>query len=412
MIARLVFPFVLAVTLAACGKSEPTPEQGEGHGAPAAAEYERGPHRGRMLRDGNFALEVTIFETGVPPQFRLYAYQDGKPLPPGEVVPTIELNRLDGEVNRFTFKPEGDYLTGSGTVVEPHSFDVNVSAQHAGKSHTWTYDSYEGRATIPVAIAQEAGIKVAMAGPAVIRDTVALVGNIALDANRHADIKARFPGIVRAVPVQQGQRVRRGQTLVVVEGNESMRSYPVTAPFDGVVLARNTNIGDVAGDNTLVELADLSEVWVELHAIGKDAARLASGQAVRVKSATGDAEEDTVIRSLLPLATRGQSIVARASLSNRDGQWRPGMTVSAQVTVSEKEVPLAVKESGLQRFRDFTVVFAQIGETYEVRMLELGVRDGENVEVLGGIKPGTRYAADQSFLIKADIEKSGASHDH
>ena len=412
MIARLVFPFVLAVTLAACGKSEPTPEQGEGHGAPAAAEYERGPHRGRMLRDGNFALEVTIFETGVPPQFRLYAYQDGKPLPPGEVVPTIELNRLDGEVNRFTFKPEGDYLTGSGTVVEPHSFDVNVSAQHAGKSHTWTYDSYEGRATIPVAIAQEAGIKVAVAGPAVIRDTVALVGNIALDANRHADIKARFPGIVRAVPVQQGQRVRRGQTLVVVEGNESMRSYPVTAPFDGVVLARNTNIGDVAGDNTLVELADLSEVWVELHAIGKDAARLASGQAVRVKSATGDAEEDTVIRSLLPLATRGQSIVARASLSNRDGQWRPGMTVSAQVTVSEKEVPLAVKESGLQRFRDFTVVFAQIGETYEVRMLELGVRDGENVEVLGGIKPGTRYAADQSFLIKADIEKSGASHDH
>lgn len=412
MIARLVFPFVLAVTLAACGKSEPTPEQGEGHGAPAAAEYERGPHRGRMLRDGNFALEVTIFETGVPPQFRLYAYQDGKPLPPGEVVPTIELNRLDGEVNRFTFKPEGDYLTGSGTVVEPHSFDVNVSAQHAGKSHTWTYDSYEGRATIPIAIAQEAGIKVAVAGPAVIRDTVALVGNIALDANRHADIKARFPGIVRAVPVQQGQRVRRGQTLVVVEGNESMRSYPVTAPFDGVVLARNTNIGDVAGDNTLVELADLSEVWVELHAIGKDAARLASGQAVRVKSATGDAEEDTVIRSLLPLATRGQSIVARASLSNRDGQWRPGMTVSAQVTVSEKEVPLAVKESGLQRFRDFTVVFAQIGETYEVRMLELGVRDGENVEVLGGIKPGTRYAADQSFLIKADIEKSGASHDH
>jgi cobalt-zinc-cadmium efflux system membrane fusion protein len=45
-------------------------------------------------------------------------------------------------------------------------------------------------------------------------------------------------------------------------------------------------------------------------------------------------------------------------------------------------------------------------------MLELGARDGEHVEVLHGIKPGTRYAADQSYLIKADIEKSGASHDH
>ena len=71
-----------------------------------------------------------------------------------------------------------------------------------------------------------------------------------------------------------------------------------------------------------------------------------------------------------------------------------------------------MKESGLQRFRDFTVVFAQVGETYEVRMLELGARDGEYAEVLGGLKPGTRYVAEQSFLIKADVEKSAASHDH
>lgn len=417
MIVRLLCTAVVASLLAACGGSNPAPEHsmskaGEGHGAPAAAEFERGPHRGRMLRDGDFALEVTIFETGVPPQFRLYAYRGNKPLKPGEVVPTIELKRLDGEVNRFTFKPEGDYLTGSGTVHEPHSFDVKVTAQHAGRTHRWSYASYEGRTTIPAVIAQEAGVKVEVAGPAAIRDTVQLVGNIALDANRHADVKARFPGIVRAVHVQQGQRVRRGQTLVVVEGNESMRTYPVSAPFDGVVLARNTNIGDVAADNVLIELADLSDVWVELHAIGKDAARLAPGQPVNVESATGDKEEQTVIQTLLPLATRGQSVVARASLPNPDGRWRPGMTVSANVIVNEKQVPLAVKESGLQRFRDFTVVFAQVGETYEVRMLELGARDGEHAEVLGGLKPGTRYAAEQSYLIKADIEKSGASHDH
>ena len=88
------------------------------------------------------------------------------------------------------------------------------------------------------------------------------------------------------------------------------------------------------------------------------------------------------------------------------------MTVAAEVTVGSREVPLAVKESGLQRFRDFTVVFAQIDETYEVRMLELGDRDGEYVEVLGGLKPGTQYVAEQSFLIRQDVEKSGASHDH
>ena len=88
------------------------------------------------------------------------------------------------------------------------------------------------------------------------------------------------------------------------------------------------------------------------------------------------------------------------------------MAVSAEVTVDSKEVPLAVKESGLQRFRDFTVVFAQVDDTYEVRMLELGARDGEYAEVLGGLKPGTAYVSEQSFLIKADVDKSGASHDH
>lgn len=88
------------------------------------------------------------------------------------------------------------------------------------------------------------------------------------------------------------------------------------------------------------------------------------------------------------------------------------MTVSAEVTVAARQVPLAVKETGLQRFRDFTVVFTQVGETYEVRMLELGARDGRYAEVLKGLKPGSPYVSEQSFLIKADIEKSGASHDH
>jgi cobalt-zinc-cadmium efflux system membrane fusion protein len=82
------------------------------------------------------------------------------------------------------------------------------------------------------------------------------------------------------------------------------------------------------------------------------------------------------------------------------------------VTVADHDVPLVVRESGLQSFRDFTVVYAQVGETYEVRMLDLGRRDGEFVEVLGGLEQGTVYVTENSFLIKADIEKSGASHDH
>lgn len=407
---RLLFLFVFCLPLAACSPGGDRADSG-GH-MQANEDYERGPNNGRILRDGNFALEITIHETNAPPHYRLYAYRNGSPIPPEEVVATIELSRLDGEINRFTFTPDNHYLVGSGEVTEPHSFDVTVTAEYAGKRSTWSYDSYEGRVTIPAAIAEEAGIRVAQAGPARIREVVRLTGTVAFDANRYATVRARFPGIVRSVSVQQGERVQRGQTLAVVEANDSMRPYRITAPFDGVVIVRNTNIGEMADSGVLFELADPSQVWVDLRAIGTDAEKLTPGQVARIRSATGSTAVEAKIESLLPVAGIGQSVVARVSVPNPDARWRPGMTVSADVTVRSGEVPLAVKESGLQRFRDFTVVFAQIGETYEVRMLELGDRDGEYVEVLGGLKPDTRYVTEQSFLIRADIEKSGASHDH
>ncbi|AER56361.1 putative cation efflux system protein [Pseudoxanthomonas spadix BD-a59] len=407
---RLCALLLSGALLSACGGTEP-PGATE-HASAPAAEYERGPHRGRMLRDGNFALEVTVYETNVEPHYRLYAYLDDRPLPPGEVQARIRIKRLDGEQTDFQFVPEQDHLKGSATLAEPHSFDVQVQATHAGKRSSWQFASYEGRVSIPAKVAEAAGIKTEVAGPGVIKDNISLMGVIVQDANRHAQVKARFPGVVRAVNVRQGDRVRRGQTLVVVEGNDSMRTYPVSAPFDGVVLVRQASVGEVTGSDALMEIADLSRVWVELHTIGKDAARLEPGQAVSIRAATTDATVQARIDSLLPLATVGQSVVARVSIPNQDGSWRPGMVVSAEVSVASTQAQLTVLESGLQRFRDFTVVFAQVGDTYEVRMLELGARDGERVEVLGGLKPGTRYVSQQSFLIKADIEKSGASHDH
>lgn len=82
------------------------------------------------------------------------------------------------------------------------------------------------------------------------------------------------------------------------------------------------------------------------------------------------------------------------------------------VVVGEDDVPLAVKTKALQRFRDFTVVYARVNETYEVRMLEIGRRTPEWTEVLGGIDPGDTYVTGNAFLIRQDVEKSGAGHDH
>jgi len=408
---------LLATFVAACGASSATQpeapahrEDGE-HGA-EEAEPAKGPHGGRLLEDGKFALEVTIFETGVDPQYRVYPTLDGTPVDPSAVNLTVTLSRLGGKQDTFRFAPESDYLKGDGIVTEPHSFDVAVSASHAGKTHSWAYESYEGRTTIAGAVAAEAGVLTEPAGPALIRERVSLSGTVQLTPSATAEVRAVYPGHVLRVTRTVGDEVRKGDTLAEVENSSSLQTYSVRAPISGTVLERRTNAGDVAASDPLFVIGDIGSAQAELHVFPKDAGRIKPGQSVTVQLAGGDLVAKGKIDSFLPIAEAGtQALIARVVLP-RDASFRAGMRVTASVDTSETQVPLAVRESGLQRFRDFTVVFAKYGETYEVRMLELGRKDGDFVEVLGGIDPGENYVTANSFLIKADIEKSGASHDH
>lgn len=410
---------LMAALVSACGASSATQTEAAGHAedsgdehAAEAAEPAKGPHGGRLLQDGAFALEVTIFETGVDPQYRIYPTLDGKAVDPSAVDLSVTLSRLGGKQDVFRFAPEAEYLKGDGVVAEPHSFDVSVLASHDGNSHTWTYESYEGRTMIADAVAAEAGVQTEPSGPGLIRERIELSGTVQLTPSATADVRAVYPGRVLRVTRTVGETVRKGDLLAEVENSSSLQTYSVRAPISGTVLERRTNAGDVAASEPLFVIGDIGAAQAELHVFPKDAGRIKPGQSVTVMLAGGDLTAEGKIDSFKPLAEAGtQALIARVVLP-REAGFRPGMRVTAAVTTSETQVPLLVRESGLQRFRDFTVVFAKYGETYEVRMLDLGRKDGEFVEVLGGIDPGENYVTENSFLIKADIDKSGASHDH
>jgi cobalt-zinc-cadmium efflux system membrane fusion protein len=81
--------------------------------------------------------------------------------------------------------------------------------------------------------------------------------------------------------------------------------------------------------------------------------------------------------------------------------------VAAEITV-----PVAVSADALQTLHDSTVVFGRYGEYFEARPLELGRSDGKMIEVLDGLQTGEQYAAGNSFAIKAELGKSGATHEH
>jgi cobalt-zinc-cadmium efflux system membrane fusion protein len=182
--------------------------------------FERGSHRGRLLRDGQFTLELAIFETGMPPEFRAYPALDGKPVHLADVKLRVELRRLGGRVDDIEFEPLADYLRGSREIYEPHSFSVHVFAQYGGKAYAWQYESPEARIELKAEVAKKAGVEIASANPASFAFILEVPGEVRLNAEKQVLVTSRFNGVITEVRHQQGEVVPAGTVLAVIESRE------------------------------------------------------------------------------------------------------------------------------------------------------------------------------------------------
>jgi membrane fusion protein, heavy metal efflux system len=385
-----------------------------GHGGEAAAEVAKGPHGGRLLSEGDFATEVTIFERGVPPEFRVFFYEKNKPIDPSAVKLTIELHRFGGRVDKIGFAKREDYLLGDKEIVEPHSFDVKVMAERGGKTHRWEYDSYEGRTTMTAEAVKNSGIVIESAGPAKIKTTIKVNGRVLPNEDHMTHVIPRYPGIVKKINKRLGDAVAKDEVVAVVESNESLQPYEVRSSIAGTVIQKDVTQGEfVKEGEAIYTVTDLGMVWVDLNVNRKDFDKLKVGEAVTIFAGEGMTNATGKVSYISPFGAEDtQTMLARVELPNPKGDWRPGLFVTGEIIVEEADVPVAVKASALQTFRDWEVVFMQDGNIFEIAILELGRRDGERAEVLSGLNAGQKYAAENSFIIKADILKSGASHDH
>jgi cobalt-zinc-cadmium efflux system membrane fusion protein len=388
-------------------------DHGHGEHDDHAAEPAKGPHGGRLLRDGAFVVELQIFERGVPSEYRAYVTFGGQRVALNEIELTVTLQRFAGREDVIRFQPEGEYLLGDREVSAPHSFVVNIVARHQGREHKWSFDSFEGRVQMSAAAAARAGGVVSEAGPATLRETLAVPARVVLNEDAITRVTPRYAGLVKAAGKMIGDTVDAGELLAVIEANESLQSFEVRAPRAGTVLARHVTAGGAAVvGEALYTLADLSSVWVDLLVPRADAARVRPGQTVTL-AAPGLPDTKAVIATLPPFGdVESQSSVARVVLPNPDGAWRPGLFAQGEIQLGEHAASVVVPAAALQTFRDWTVVFRNEGELYEVLPVTTGRHAGELVEITAGLEPGMRYVTGNSFLIKADILKSGASHDH
>jgi len=377
------------------------------------AQPKKGIHNGRMLEQGDFAIELAIFETGVPPEFRIWVTKNNQAIAPNKVDITVTLTRLGNVVDNIQFYAEGDYLRGNMEIYEPHSFIVTLEAVYQNQHYRWQYDNFEGRTKIETAIANAMEIKTAFVEPQTLNQTLTVFGKLVLPANAKKRISARFAGQIKKVKVNLGQYVKKKQLLFVIESNESLQPYHIYAPTEGIITNLNATVGEQARDQTLLTITNTQKLVAELAVFPQDERKkIKVGAVVTIQGVTEDTVYTGMIADSLIELNQEQAKTYRVFVDNSKQLFTVGQFIQADIMIDSFLAQRVVKRSGLQPFRDFTVVYIKIQDEYEVRMLELGRQAGEWVEVLGGIPAGAEYVTENSYIIKADIDKSGASHDH
>ncbi|MDX2095977.1 MAG: efflux RND transporter periplasmic adaptor subunit [Alphaproteobacteria bacterium] len=298
---------------------------------------------------------------------------------------------------------------------DEHAHGEKEAHAHGGTSETGGEEEGGHEETkISENAVQNMKIEVLEVGSALVQETISVTGRVSLNQNTAAQVKARFPGVIRSVLKEPGETVKANDTLATVESNDSLQVYPVKSPVAGLVISRNASVGEVAGETPLFVVADVSKLWAELFVFSRDGEKIKSGQKIHIQCLDDDLTAQATISVVLPTTeASSQTFVARAVIDNPENHWRSGMNIRADVVIKEKEVPVAVKTDAIQRLEGNDVIFIQeSGGTYKAQPVELGTSDETWTEIKSGLVAGQRYVANNSFVVKAEIGKAGAEHAH
>lgn len=197
-------------------------------------------------------------------------------------------------------------------------------------------------------------------------------------------------------------------------GTQGLTRLELRAPISGVVLERKLQPGEVlAADAPAFQLADLGTVWVTVAVPARDLPRLTEGMAARVSAHAFEAQGEARLASIGTLVgTQARAASARLVLANPKGLWRPGLPVTVALQAAPVDVPVAVPQEAVQTLDGAPVVFVRQGQTFEARRVETGRSDARQVEIVRGLVAGERFAARNSFVVKADLGKAEAEHAH
>src|SRR5690606_991759 len=315
----------------------------------------------------------------------------------------------DGATARRQAQEEGHAYGTGHSEEDGHGHDE----ESAEGEHDDEDEHGEGELELKDSVLFQSGIELDTVRSRAMAVRLPLQGKIVLNEDRAVHLHPRFPGVILEVRKQLGSDVHKGDVLAVIESNENLQPYSVVSRINGTVVARHAAVGEsVSAEDELFTVADLSTVWVDFQVYRQDFAKLRPGQRVRL-IADGLPATDVRLAYLSPRTdTHSQTVLARAELSDAGGVWPPGLFIRGEAAVEEFSARSVQLEAIQQLEGEPSIFVREEKDHYKAIPVRLGRRDGEFVEVLDGLKAGDTYVSKNSFILKAELGKGEASHDH
>lgn len=213
-------------------------------------------------------------------------------------------------------------------------------------------------------------------------------------------------------------KISEEQIAEIEEGGSLIREFSVYADRSGVVIKRDVAKGDyVNKGSVLMEIADLSKLWVLLDAYESDLQFLKPGKEVSFTASSLPGREFTSTISFIDPIINPQSRTAsvRVELTNPDRVLKPEMFVRAKVkaATSPGEKSLLIPNTALLWTGKRSIVYVKVPDSefpsFEMREIGLGASLGEYYIVESGLSEGEEVVSNGLFAIDASAQLAGKS---
>jgi len=190
-----------------------------------------------------------------------------------------------------------------------------------------------------------------------------------------------------------------------------LETWTVTAPHDGVIRSLNARAGmTLSAGAPVAEIQSLNPVWVEIAVPERQLGQVSSGNAVDVTvQGVKPALREGQVADILPLVDQSsRTVPVRVTLSNDEGDLRPGMSAQVRIHGEATQKALAVPTAALLHTGKRSLVMLDEGEgRYRPQAVLPGGELGDQTLILAGLKEDQKVVVSGQFLLDSEASLQG-----